>query len=92
MNQEENDLALTKEALEVYEIQPQWVLASRVDRTTGAVVIVTNGGKKVIHKQGESAKCKLTFTEITGCPPKEEVLWSPKLNQGIKLSELVKKN
>lgn len=92
MKEEDKDKALIEEALRVYEIPPQWVFASRVDRQMNAVVIVTHGGKKVIHKAGEKAKCKLTHMEIAGFLPKEELYWSGKLNQVIRLSELVKKN
>ncbi|MCX5855624.1 MAG: hypothetical protein NTZ24_13820 [Deltaproteobacteria bacterium] len=92
MKEEDKDKALIEEALRVYEIPPQWVFASRVDRQLNAVVIVTNGGKKVIHKAGEKAKYKLTIVEIAGFLPKEELFWSERLNQGIRLSELKKRN
>ena len=92
MKQEDKDKALIEEALRVYEIPPQWVFASRVDRQMNAAVIVTHGGKKVIHKAGEEAKYKLTMVEISGFLPKEELYWSERLNQSIRLSELVKKN
>lgn len=85
------DKALIEEALKVYEIPKQWVLVSRVDKTRDAAVIVTYGGKKVIHKQGEAAKAKLTMVEISGFLPKKEMFWSDKLNQGITIEELRKR-
>ena len=90
-NEDLKDEALIEEALKVYGIPPQWVLASRVDKIRDAAVIVTYGGKKVIHKQGETAKAKLTMVEISGSLPKEEIFWSDRLNQGIKISELRKR-
>ena len=91
MNMDDKDKALIEEALKVYGIPPQWVFASRVDKIRDAAVIVTNGGKKVIHKQGETAKFKLSMVEISGFLPKEEMFWSDRLNQGIKISELRKR-
>ena len=91
MNMEDKDKALIDEALKVYEIPPQWVFASSVDRTRNTAVIVTWGGKKVIHKQGEAAKVKLTMVEISGFLPKEELFWSDKFGQRVLLSELKKK-
>ena len=90
-NMDNKDKALIKEALEVYGIPPQWVFASRVDKVRDAAVIVTWGGKKVIHKQGEEAKCKLTMVEISGFLPKEELFWSDRLGQGITKEELRKR-
>lgn len=91
MNMDDKDKALIEEALKVYEIPPQWVFASRVDKIRDAAVIITNGGKKVIHKQGEAAKFKLSETEISGFLPKAEMFWSDRLNQGITKEELRKR-
>lgn len=88
---EEKDKALIEEALKVYEIPPQWVLASHVNRVENVATIVTYGGKKVIHKQGEAAKVKLTMVEISGFLPKEEMFWSDRLNQRITKEELRKR-
>lgn len=85
------DEDLIAEALKVYEIPSQWVFASRVDKVSGAAVVVTYGGRKVIHKLGEAAKAKLTMVEISGFLPKEEMFWSDRLGQGIKISELGKR-
>jgi predicted DNA-binding protein (UPF0251 family) len=74
MNMDDEDKALIEEALKVYGIPSQWVLASRVDKIRDAAVIVTLGGKKIIHKQGEAAKAKLTMVEISGSLPKKEML------------------
>lgn len=87
---EDKGKALIEEARKVYEIPPQWVLAERYYPATDTVIIVTYGGKKVIHKIGEAAKVKLTMVEISGFLPKEELFWSEKLNQGVRLSELKK--
>lgn len=87
----DKDKALIEEALRVYEIPPQWVLASRVDKIRDAAVIVTYGGKKVIHKQGEAAKAKLSMVEISGVLPEKEMFWSDRLNQGITIEELRKR-
>ena len=88
---DDKDKALIEEALKVYGIPPQWVFASRVDKVRDAAVIVTNGGKKVIHKAGEEAKFKLSMVEISGFLPKEEMFWSDRLNQGITVEELRKR-
>ena len=88
---DDKDKALIEEALKVYEIPPQWVFASRVDKVRDAAVIVTYGGRKVIHKLGEAAKVKLTMVEISGFLPKEEMFWSDRLNQGITKDELRKR-
>ena len=91
MNMDDKDKALIEEALKVYGIPPQWVLASRVNKSENAAVIVTYGGKKVIHKQGETAKAKLTMVEISGFLPKAEMFWSDRLGQGITVEELRKR-
>jgi hypothetical protein len=91
MNMDDKDKALIEEALKVYGIPPQWVFASRVDKVRDAAVIVTNGGKKVIHKAGEAAKFKLSMVEISGFLPKEEMFFSDRLNQGITKEELRKR-
>ena len=88
MNMDDKDKALIEEALKVYGIPQQWVFASRVDKVRGAAVIVTWGGKKVIHKKGEAAKFKLTSVEISGFLPKEEMFWSDRLKQGIPIEEI----
>ena len=75
MNMEDKDKALIEEALKVYEIPPQWVFASAVRQKENVAVIVTWGGKKVIHKRGEAAKVKLTMVEISGFLPKQEMFW-----------------
>jgi len=86
-----NDEDLIAEALKVYEIPPQWVFASRVDRVSGAAVVVTHGGRKVVHRSGEVAKAKLTMVEISGFLPKKEMFWSDRLGQGITKEELRKR-
>jgi hypothetical protein len=91
MKDEEKHKDKLEEACNVYKIPPQWVFAWRYDEQTDTVKIVTHGGKKLFHKMGEAAKCELSMVEISGFLPKEELFWSPKLNQRIKLSELVKK-
>jgi len=91
MNMDDKDKALIEEALKVYGIPPQWVLASCVDKVRDAAVIVTYGGKKVIHKQGEAAKVKMSIAEISGELPKKEPFWSDRLNQGITKEELRKR-
>ena len=91
MNTENKDKALLEEALKVYEIPQQWVFASRVDSEKDTVIIVTNGGKKVIHKRGEAAKFKLKEEEISGFLPKREMFFSDRLNQSITKDELTKR-
>ena len=91
MNMDDKDKTLIEEALKVYEIPPQWVFASRVDREKDMAIIVTYGGKKVIHKRGEAAKRKLSEVEISGFLPKREMFWSDRLNQGITIEELKKR-
>ena len=91
MNTENQDKALLEEALKVYEIPQQWVFASRVDSEKDTVIIVTNGGKKVIHKRGEAAKFKLKEEEISGFLPKREMFFSDRLNQSITKDELTKR-
>jgi hypothetical protein len=83
--------ALLEEALKVYGIPPQWVFATRVDREKDTVIILTYGGKKLTHKRGEAAKFKLSHVEISGVLPKKETLWSDRLNQGITVDELRKR-
>lgn len=85
------DKVLIEEALAAYEIPPQWVLASRVDRAKDTAIILTYGGKKVTHKRGEAAKFKLSEVEISGFLPKREMFWSDRLNQGITIEELKKR-
>ena len=91
MNMDDKDNVLIKEALKVYGIPPQWVFASRVDKVRDAAVIITNGGKKVVHKAGEAAKFKLSEVEISGFLPKKEMFWSDRLGQGITKEELRKR-
>jgi len=52
-------------------------------------VIVTNGGKKIIHKKGEAAKFELSQMEITGEKPIEEKVWQKKLNQRISINKIL---
>lgn len=88
---DDKDKALIEEAKKVYGIPGQWVFASRVDKIRDAAVIVTNGGKKVIHKKGEAAKFKLSEVEISGFLPKRDMFWSDRLGQGITVEELRKR-
>ena len=81
---------ILEETIKLYEIPQQWVLAARYDEQTDTVIIVTHGGKKIVHKVGAAIERKLTMVEISGFLPKEELFWSKKLNQVIKLSELEK--
>lgn len=78
---------LLEDALKVYRIPQEWVFASRVNEA-GEVVIVTNGGKKIIHKGGDPAKFELSYTEITGHKPEEEKAWSIKYNKWISINNL----
>lgn len=89
--EKDTDKALLEEALKVYKIPPQWVFASSVNQEKDTVTIVTNGGKKVIHKRGEAAKFKLSMTEISGFLPKAEMFWSDRFNQRITKEELKKR-
>jgi hypothetical protein len=88
---EKNEEVMLKEALKVYGIPPQYVFSSGVYADIGEVVIVTNGGKKIRHRQGEPAKVQLSETDITGELPKQELVWHEKLNQRINLTEILKK-
>lgn len=81
---------ILEDTAKAYGIQPQFVFASRYDEPTDTVFILTNGGKKIVHKVGAAIGQKPTEVEITGILPKEEMLWSKKHSQGIKLSELEK--
>lgn len=85
---EEKDKALINEALKVYGIPPQWVFASRVDKIKNVAVILTWGGKKVMHKKGEAAKYKLSKVEISGFLPKEEMFWSDRLTRGAPIEAI----
>jgi hypothetical protein len=91
MKDEAKHKAVVEATIQAYEIPPQWVLASRYDEQTDTVTIVTNGGKKIVHKVGAAVERKLTMVEISGFLPKEEMFWSEKLNQGVRLSKLKKK-
>jgi len=53
-------------ALIVYGIPSNYVFAWRYDEPTETITIITNGGKKVRHKRGDAANCKLTYVQITG--------------------------
>jgi len=88
---EKEEQALIDEALKVYRISRRYVLGNRVDPETNEAVIVTHGGKKFRHKKGETAKFELTETEITGEPPKDEMVWHEKLNQKIRVKDVLKK-
>ncbi|HPD57939.1 MAG: hypothetical protein BWY69_00809 [Planctomycetes bacterium ADurb.Bin401] len=92
MKTENKSEKLIKETLDAYGIPPQWVLGARYDEKNDSVIIVTNGGKKIVHKIGSEIKQKPTMVEISGYLPKEELFWSKKLNQRIKLSDLQKIN
>jgi len=81
---------LINEARKVYKIPKEYLFHSRIDEETGEAVIVTNGGKKLRHRKGEEAKCKLTEVQITGERKKERMVWHKKLNQRIPLIELFK--
>jgi len=89
-NMKGEEKSLYEEALKVYEIPPQWVFAARFDPVRDAMVILTNGGKKVIHKKGEPAKFKLTYEQISGFLPKKEMYWSDKFSCRISIDELKK--
>ncbi len=91
MKDETKRKAIVEETIKAYGIPSQWVLASRYDEQADTVVIVTHGGKKIVHKVGAAVEHKPTMVEISGFLPKEEMFWSKKLNQGIYLSELKKK-
>jgi len=80
---------LISEALKTYKIPPEYVFASRENEEAGEAVIVTNGGKKVVHKKGEAAKFELSQMEITGEKPIEEMVWHKKLNQRISVKEIL---
>ena len=80
---ENKETDLIQEALKVYKIPERYVFASREIPERGEVVIVTHGGKKIRHKKGEAAKFELTYTEISGELPKEEMIWDKKLNQRV---------
>ena len=82
---------IVEDTIKSYEIPPQFILSSRYDEPSDTVIFVTNGGKKISHKVGEAIERKLTMVEMSGVLPKEEILWSKQLNQGIKLSELEKR-
>jgi hypothetical protein len=79
---------ILKDTINAYNIEPQHVFASRYDEQTDTMIIVTNGGQKIVHKVGGPIVRKLTEVEISGIPPKEKILWSEKLNGGIKASDL----
>ncbi|MGV8059682.1 MAG: hypothetical protein AB2L12_16930 [Smithellaceae bacterium] len=90
MKDEAKQKAIVEATLKAYEIPPQWVFASRYDEQTDTVIIVTHGGKKIVHKVGAAIERKLTMVEISGFLPKEEMFWSEALNQRVRLSELRK--
>jgi hypothetical protein len=56
-------------ACEAYGIAPKYVLASRIDTTTGEAVIVTYGGSKVRFK-ADAKVAPLDQIAITGINPK----------------------
>jgi hypothetical protein len=89
MEKEEN--VLIDEALKIYKIPKEYVYACRAYVEDGEVVIVTNGGQKLKHKKGEPAKFKLSYTEITGELPEQELVWNKKLNQRFNIKNLFKK-
>ena len=89
--EKDEDKTLIDEALKIYNIPREYVFASRAYVEDGEAVIVTNGGKKFIHKKGEPAKFKLTETEITGELPEQELVWDEKLNQRFNIKNLFKK-
>lgn len=91
MSEDVKDDKVIKDTLAAYKIPEQWVLAARYNKLTNTVTIVTNGGKKIVHTVGGSITQKLTNVEISGFLPKEEMFWSEKLNQDVKLSELIKR-
>ena len=91
MSAEEKNEQLIKEVLEAYEIPQQWVLASRYDKQTDTVIIVTHGGKKIVHKVGSAIGQKPTMVEISGFLPKEELFWVERLGQKISKNELISK-
>lgn len=73
MKDEAKQKAIVDATIKAYEIPPKWVLASRYDEQTDTVIIVTHGGKKIVHKVGAAIERKLTMVEISGFLPKEEM-------------------
>ena len=78
----DNHIEYLKEALAAYGITEEYVLAWRHYPLTDSTVIITVGGKKITHKYGEAAKCKLSFVEITGCLPEGNTGGCKRIDQG----------
>jgi len=89
MKDEAKQKAIVEATLKAYEIPPQLVLATRYDEQTDTVSIVTNGGKKIVHKVGAPIERKLTMVEISGFLPKEELFWVERLGSRISANELL---
>lgn len=53
---------------EAYGIPREYLLLGRVDAVTGEVVLVTHGGKKIRHREGDEPM-PLSEIEITGINP-----------------------
>ncbi len=91
MKEDTKHKKIVEETIAAYEIPPQWVLASRYEEQTNTVIIITNGGKKIVHKVGAPIERKLSMVEISGFLPKEELFWVDNLGQRVRLSELRKR-
>ena len=65
----ESDIALIEAGCEAYDIAPEFVFSSGIDRETGEAVILTNGGKRVRFARGQTDVAPLTQIEITGINP-----------------------
>jgi len=77
---ENNREDLLREALAVYGLDVEHILAWNV-RDNGELVIVTKGGKKVAHRAGGAALLTLSDQDKTGDLPESEFIWDGKLNQ-----------
>jgi hypothetical protein len=80
-----DELLLIEEAIKTYQLLPEHVFAFRVHPEAKEAVIVTAGGKKIMHKKGEQASIELSETDKTGMAPDEEMVWDIKLNQRVPL-------
>ena len=58
-------------ALAAYDIDPQYVLASKFYPETGEMVIVTDGGSKVRYREGDHPQ-PLSSIAVTGINPEAD--------------------
>jgi len=79
--QDKQEQALVDDACRAYGINKKYILASRFDRATNTITLVTAGGSKISFAKGAKVE-KLTSEAVTGISKKPK-----KVLVGLKKAE-----